>query len=231
MPYLEKRLSFFIPFYNEVASLKDSVEIVLQTARMNLTEFEILLINDGSDDGSVSVAEKLSQQESSIRIISFEKNQGFGSAYISGLLNARFNHAMYLTADGDVDSNELKQILEMWDGKSPLLQYSNNLRSRTLFRFFLSKLFTFTVNFLSGAHWPYYNGFNIYSLKNKNKLELKNFGFATQAYALLTLFESPHETLFLSTNSRFNDATSKGITLKNIHKAFLFFYYIVRNRI
>lgn len=227
---LNKKLSFFLPFYNEEDNLEKTVKLVLQVAPILLTEFEILLINDGSNDSSLQIAERLRQKSQYLRIFSFEKNQGFGAAYISGLHNARFDHALYLTTDGDVGADELKLIIQTWDGKNSVLQYAENPRSRHLFRFVISKTFVFITNFLSNTNWPYYNGFNIYSLKNKDKLKLLNFGFATQAYALLTLFETPQKTILLATKSRFNDSKSKAITLNNIYKAFLFFYFIIRNR-
>lgn len=225
-----KSLSFFLPFYNEQDSLEKTVNLILQIAPLLLTEFEILLINDGSTDGSLDIASDLSQRLKHIRIISFEKNQGFGAAYLAGLQNARFGHAQYLSTDGDVEADELRHIITAWDGKSSLLQYAENPQDRHFSRFLLSKIFTFVTNFLSHSHWPYYNGFNIYCLKNKCRLEQKDFGFATQAYALLTLFQSPEKTILLTTKSRYNDSGSKAINIKNINKAFLFFCFIIRNK-
>lgn len=226
-----KSLSFFLPFYNEQDSLEKTVTLILQIAPALLSEFEILLINDGSTDGSLAIASALSERSKHIRIINFEKNQGFGSAYLAGVQNARYGFAQYLSTDGDVEADELRQIIQAWDGNSSLLQYAENPQDRHFSRFLLSKIFTSVTNFLSHSHWPYYNGFNIYSLKNKFRLEQRDFGFATQAYVLLSLFQSPEKTILLTTKSRFNDSGSKALTFRNISKAFLFFCFIIRNKL
>ena len=228
---VQKKLSFFLPYYNEEASLKKTVELVLKIAPTLLIEFEIILINDGSNDNSLEIAKALSKNTQQIKVFSFEKNQGFGAAYILGLQQASFDHAMYLSTDGDVNSEELKLILQSWDGNSSLLQYAKNPKIRNYSRYLLSKIYTFMINTLSNSHWPYYNGFNIYSLKNRNLLKSKNFGFATQAYVLLILFKIPTETILLATESIFNDSTSKAISFKNIYNVFLFFCFIIRNKI
>lgn len=226
-----KKLSFFLPFYNEADQLENTIRKIILVADNYLSDYEVLLINDGSTDRSLEIAAQLIINHKNTRLISFDKNEGFGKAFIAGLLNAKHNHALYLSADGDVNEHELQMILGAWDGLRPVLQFAKNPADRHFLRFLLSKIFTFLVNTLTKNNWPYYNGFNIYNLKNKNRLAEINFGFATQAYALLTLFDPNDDIILLKTTSEFNDSTSKAITLNNFNKAFLFFYFIMKNRI
>ncbi len=117
MNSINKNLSFFLPFYNEEKTLGETVQLLLMIARANLNQFEILLINDGSTDSSPQIAEFLAQQHPEVQLINLKTNQGFGTAYIRGILHAKFQHAMYLSTDGDVHEDELKQIFNAWDGE------------------------------------------------------------------------------------------------------------------
>ncbi|MEK6627169.1 MAG: glycosyltransferase family 2 protein [Bdellovibrionota bacterium] len=231
MSSINKNLSFFLPFYNEEKTLGKTVTLLLMLARTHLNQFEVLLINDGSTDSSSQIAELLVQQHAEVQLINLKTNQGFGAAYISGILHAKFQHAMYLSTDGDVHEDELKHIFAAWDGEKNLLQFANNPQERHLSRYILSRLFTIATNLLSGSRWPYYNGYNIYTLENRKNLKNYNFSFASQAYAVLTLIKDPKETILLTTRSRFNDTDSKSITLSNLQKTFSFFIFLLRQRV
>lgn len=226
-----KNLSFFLPFYNEEKTLGETVRLLLMLAQTHLNQFEILLINDGSTDTSPQIAELLARRHPEVQLISLKTNQGFGTAYISGILHAKFLHAMYLSTDGDVHEDELKHILTAWDGEKNLLQFADNPQERYLSRYILSRLFTITTNLLSGRHWPYYNGFNIYKLENRKNLKTRNFSFASQAYAVLTLVKDPKDAILLTTHSRFNDTDSKSITLSNLLKTLSFFVFLLGKRV
>ena len=69
-------LSVIIPFYNEEKYLETSVNRVLQIENIE----KIFLVNDGSTDDSLNIANKLANQNETIKILSSTTNLGKGSA-------------------------------------------------------------------------------------------------------------------------------------------------------
>lgn len=222
-----KEISFFIPFRNEESALRSTVEIILEVAKNHTTNFEIILVNDGSTDQSPQIAQDLANN-ANIHFLDLKKNFGFGMAYLEGFKSCKMAYAMYLTADGDVERNELTEILKTWNGQSPLIQSAKNPHTRKLFRYGLSKFYTFLIQVFSGTNWPYYNGFNILPVVEKEKLSLKDFGFCTQAHLLLQVLRDRNDIQFVATESKFNDEGSKALTFANFRSAFRFFLYLVK---
>ena len=78
-------ISIIVPLYNEEGSLK----VLHQQIREELTAkelepYEILFINDGSKDSSLSILKELQQVDPSIRIINFYRNYGKAAALATG---------------------------------------------------------------------------------------------------------------------------------------------------
>lgn len=222
---LDKKLSIFIPFYNEEKNLSNTVTLVERVAQKQLDEFEILLVNDGSTDRSGEIA--FSLQNKNIRFLSMEKNSGFGMAYLRGYKESRHPFALYLCADGDVTENELEELFKNWDGQSNQIQYCLNKKLRNKWRFILSELYIKFLVLLTQKKMNYFNGFNILSTRNKEQLVIRDFGFSSQAYLLLHALNNGHETRQFGMLCKFNDSQSKSINIKSILKTLHFFFYLM----
>jgi glycosyltransferase involved in cell wall biosynthesis len=217
----QKSLSFFLPFRNEAGSLRATVDSILEAAHDCLGSFEIILVDDGSTDESPAIASQLTL-DPHIRVITLDSHEGFGAAFLTGLKSAKFEYAMYLGADGDVYTEELREILTAWSGDRPLVQHILNDHERTVFRFVLSRFYTLLVGTLSGLRLPYFNGFNILPVETARQTDLNDFGFCTQAHALIRLlpFSSPPQ--IVGTYGRFHDQTSQSLNRRNFAQAFRF---------
>ena len=94
---LDKRVdvSVIIPVYNMQAYIKESLQSVLQ---QDFDAYEVLCVNDGSTDDSLSILESISGQYSNIRVIS-QLNGGAGSARNCGVANARGKYLLFIDPD------------------------------------------------------------------------------------------------------------------------------------
>ena len=97
-------VTFLIPFRNECDVLKDCVDSIVKQAAA-LVQYEILLLDDHSDDGSSDIARQLSQTQDSIHYIRCTKH-GKKHALAEG--NQRANHAWIFTADADCTYNDVR---------------------------------------------------------------------------------------------------------------------------
>lgn len=101
------KFSFIIPVYNCASYLINCVDCI---RAIGLEQYEIILVNDGSQDGSALVCEKLSQQFEVIKYI-FQSNQGVSSARNNGLSVATGEYVVFIDADDTIDSAKMRNLL------------------------------------------------------------------------------------------------------------------------
>lgn len=82
------RFSFVIPVYNEERILRASVEELASSLREDRRDFEIILAENGSSDGTVKLAEQLAREQPNVRVVSHPE-PNYGLALRNGILAAR----------------------------------------------------------------------------------------------------------------------------------------------
>jgi glycosyltransferase involved in cell wall biosynthesis len=100
-------LSVIVPCYNEARTLEALVDRVL---RVNLP-LEILVVDDGSSDGSAGVLKKIAAENPRVRAFFHEKNSGKGAALSTGFKEARGCFVIVQDADLEYDPREFPRLL------------------------------------------------------------------------------------------------------------------------
>ncbi|GMV40133.1 MAG: glycosyl transferase [Myxococcales bacterium] len=98
-------LSILIPCYNEARSIASTIAQVRETVSSLACAFEILVIDDGSRDGTAAIA-----QDAGVRVIAKAANEGYGAALKSGLLQARFGWIAITDADGTYPITDIARL-------------------------------------------------------------------------------------------------------------------------
>lgn len=107
------KLSIVIPIYNTQDFLASCVDSVLDPA---FGDYEIILVNDGSTDGSGLIAADYEQKyPERIRVVTTE-NGGLGAARNVGIEHARGDYLLFLDSDDSLESDALAEIMEAIDG-------------------------------------------------------------------------------------------------------------------
>jgi glycosyltransferase involved in cell wall biosynthesis len=94
-------LSFVIPAYNEEESIQTTLIALDNIVKAKKLVYEIVVVNDGSKDGTLSKAINYANKNGHVHIISYEKNIGKGFAVKTGFL--RSTGGIVVFADGDLD--------------------------------------------------------------------------------------------------------------------------------
>jgi dolichyl-phosphate beta-glucosyltransferase len=104
-------LSIVIPAYNEATRIRSTLDKLLNYFRSRDRPFEILVVDDGSSDQTVSVAEKGADPE--VRVLSLPSNQGKGAAVRTGVAESRGELVLITDADLAIPIEEIPQF-EQW---------------------------------------------------------------------------------------------------------------------
>jgi dolichol-phosphate mannosyltransferase len=108
---MSERALVVIPTYNEVGNLAPLVEQVLaQDPRL-----DILVVDDGSPDGTGALADSLAAKEPRMQVLHREGKLGLGTAYITGFrwaLERRYDYVFEMDADFSHDPAHLKEFLK-----------------------------------------------------------------------------------------------------------------------
>lgn len=104
------KLSIIIPSFNEEKTLKECVKRVMKITDESLF-LEIIIVDDCSSDGSLSVARELESKHPEILVLHHEKNQGKGAALRTGFQKATGDFVAVQDADLEYDPMDLKRLL------------------------------------------------------------------------------------------------------------------------
>jgi glycosyltransferase involved in cell wall biosynthesis len=107
-------LTIVIPAFNERDNLPRVVGDALVFGRRACRAFELLVIDDGSSDGSAAVLADLAPDNPELRVITHDRNAGLTAALRSGFYGARNDFVTWVPADGQIPLPELGKILDVW---------------------------------------------------------------------------------------------------------------------
>ncbi len=99
--------SVIIPCYNEKGTLEAVVQKVKLVLQQIAADFEIIVINDGSNDGSKELVDELIKTDAHLRCIHYPVNQGLGTVLREGYFGARFENVISVPGDGQFDVQEI----------------------------------------------------------------------------------------------------------------------------
>jgi glycosyltransferase involved in cell wall biosynthesis len=141
-------LTIVVPAYNEEGSLTIVVEDAARVAASALAEYEIIIVDDASVDGTFRVAQELSTRLPHVRVVRHERNQGSGGAIITGIREARCELVIYVPADGQFKIEEIGDYVGAVDGHDIVIGARMKRSDYSWFRLLSSKVFIVLVNFL-----------------------------------------------------------------------------------
>lgn len=148
------KLSVIIPAYNECGTL----EVVLGRVARAPMEKEVIVVDDGSDDGTREILERLSQDAGSsdrLRIFFHDRNQGKGAAVRTGIAHATGDWILIQDADLEYDPQDYPVLLgPLLDGRADVVygsRFLDGAHGTRYFQHYLANRFlTFVSNLMTG---------------------------------------------------------------------------------
>jgi glycosyltransferase involved in cell wall biosynthesis len=114
---LNPSISAFFPAFNDERTIAQMVTDALAVLSRLTDDYEVLVVNDGSTDGTADVLDELARRLSRVRVVHHPENRGYGAALASGFRHARKDLIFYTDGDGQYDVRELARLTPlMTDG-------------------------------------------------------------------------------------------------------------------
>jgi glycosyltransferase involved in cell wall biosynthesis len=127
MPTAVDELSVFFPAHDEAANLEPTVDSALIVLKgLALREYEVVIVDDGSTDGTAAIADELAERHANVRVIHHDANRGYGAALKSGLGAARLDWIFYSDSDCQFDLSELALLLPFAEENDAVIGYRAN---------------------------------------------------------------------------------------------------------
>jgi glycosyltransferase involved in cell wall biosynthesis len=105
-------VSAFFPCFNDAATIASMVNLAMTTLDRLGVDGEVIVINDGSTDGSAGVLADLVTRQPRLRIVTHERNSGYGAVLLSGFGAAAKQWVFYTDGDAQYDPTELELLVE-----------------------------------------------------------------------------------------------------------------------
>lgn len=156
-------ISLVIPFMNEKDTLATLHERIAAVLDERGTAFEILFVDDGSTDESLSVANAIAERDGRVGVIQFRRNFGKAAALDAGFRRAKGDIVITMDADLQDDPAEIPRFLDAIDAGADVVSGWKQKRYDPWHKTLPSKLFNATVRRVSGLTLHDFNcGFKAY---------------------------------------------------------------------
>lgn len=143
-------LSIVIPAYNEQESLPELFEKIARSLKPHNLAYEIIVVDDGSNDDTLNVLKSLKEKYASLRILSFRKNYGKSPALSVGFREACGTSVVTMDADLQDDPSEIPNLLAKLDEGYDMVSGWKKQRNDPLSKVIPSKIFNLVTSVFSG---------------------------------------------------------------------------------
>ena len=224
----QNSISVIIPSLNEEAHLEDTVNTVESAAARHFDDYELILVNDGSTDGTAEVAEGIKRRHRNIIVIHHETPRSLGGCFRSGLARASMYYVTRINGKFDTTPEALDIIWTLKGKADMIVPFPLNERERHWSRRFISHLFIRALNTLFGQQISYYNHYVLHRRADLQGLQIRTDSYAFQAEILLKLIRTGHSFVEVGHWDKLdNEGATKAFKPRNLWGVAVFFWWII----
>ena len=142
-------LSVVLPAYNEAKNIEGTVSEAISYLREKFEQFEIIVVNDGSVDGTREVVERLSLSNPKIVLVNHPVNLGYGSALRSGFERASLDYIFFMDSDGQFKISDVDRLIPFIENYDVIVGYRGK-RADSFIRSLNTRIYHLYIRFLFG---------------------------------------------------------------------------------
>jgi len=116
-------ISVVLPAHNEAENIRTTVENCVSYLEQNVSDYEVIVVNDGSTDDTQKIVEELQSTNSKVVLVNHPVNMGYGSALRSGFDKASSEYIFFMDSDGQFDINDLDRLIPLVSAQDVVIGY------------------------------------------------------------------------------------------------------------
>lgn len=222
-----KSISIIVPVYNELTLLESSIKYINSFLEKNFNDYEIIIVESGSNDGSAQKCEELAGQIQKIKLIRENQRNGFGSALKIGYKAVSKDLVWLITVDLPFDLTNINKALPLFEKYDCVLSYRSK-DQRVLKRKVGSFFYNLGIKLLLGVKVKHINSaFKVYKRQVIQNMDLLSNGWFIDAEAIYNLEKNkiPYVEIPVELIDRSSGKSSVKITttLPKVMKEMIFF--------
>ncbi len=145
-------VSAFFPCYNDELAIPKMVRDVRRALLATVADFEIIVVDDGSSDGSVTVLRELQVDVPELRVVVHPTNRGYGGALRTGFETAAKQWVFYTDGDAQYDATEIVRCIDAVSGEVDVVQGYKVGRGDSTYRKVIGRAYHHLVRFAFRLH-------------------------------------------------------------------------------
>jgi glycosyltransferase involved in cell wall biosynthesis len=146
-------ISLIIPVFNQQKKISFSLEKIKQAVDLAFSDYELIVVNDGSTDNTWDILRDITSTDPRIRILSYTPNRGKGYAVKHGVLHSQGEAVIFLDGDLDISPDSIKDYVEMLNTSDLVIASKRHPESNVRIpksRAFLSRAFNLLIRVATG---------------------------------------------------------------------------------
>ncbi len=222
-------ITVVMPCLNEEANIADAATSTLRALDRKGIRGELIIVNDGSNDGTQAVAERIAASDARVRIIQHPQRQGIGASFFNGALASTMDYVTMFPGDNENDPDDALTYFAMTRHVDIIVPFIYNIEIRSRVRRIVSSAYRFIINVSFGTNLNYTNGTVIYNTAILREVDLESKGFFYQAELLIKLIRRGY--LYAETPHFLGDRQSgktKALTIKSLREVMMAYLRLVK---
>src|SRR5690349_4686174 len=141
-------LSVFFPAYNDAGTIASLVIQAVRVAGRLTPDFEVVVVNDGSQDATAVILDELAHTYPQLRVVHHPTNRGYGGALRTGFATASKELIAYTDGDGQYDPSELDVLWSALTQDADMVTGWKISRSDPVHRIVIGRMYHYFVKLL-----------------------------------------------------------------------------------
>jgi glycosyltransferase involved in cell wall biosynthesis len=141
------QVSLFFPVYNDERTVRGVTEKSAAFLKNVASDYEIVIIDDGSPDRSGAIADDLAREYPFVRVVHHGTNRGYGEAIKTGFAQCNFEWICFTDGDGEYDVFDFYKLMKLRDYYDLIITF-RYVRLYSGFRIFISRVYNSLVRLL-----------------------------------------------------------------------------------
>ena len=185
----DRSISVIVTAMNEQGNLESAVDSVVRAVAPRFLTYEIIVIDDGSQDRTLEIAKSIAAFNPRVRVHANPRNLGLGRSYRVGIDLARYEYTSWVAGNNMIPQDALEHIYDRVGERDMVISYI--LRDvRGFSRRTMSRAFTVCMNLLFSVRMRYYTGPCVYKSAVAKRLPTRAQGSLFIAELLIRLLRA-----------------------------------------